>query len=118
MPNGIGSKRIEEVTARAVALPPFLPLVVRDDLTWEEVSLIALNTPDLPGLVLDAGLVREYPEGEVLAHVLGYVGPASEAEQARGSRAALADARVPDRQKRHRAGLRQAPARPVGPVAV
>jgi hypothetical protein len=31
---------------------------------------------------------------------------------------ALADARVPDRQKRHRAGLRQSPARPVGPVAL
>jgi penicillin-binding protein 2 len=75
-------QRIEEVTARAAALPPFLPLVVREDLTWKEVSLIAVNTPDLPGLVLDAGLVREYPEGEVLAHVLGYVGPASEAEQA------------------------------------
>jgi penicillin-binding protein 2 len=75
-------KRIEEVTARVAALPPFLPVMVRDDLTWEEVALIAVNSPDLPGLVLDTGLVREYPEGEVLAHVLGYIGPASEAEQA------------------------------------
>jgi penicillin-binding protein 2 len=74
-------ERIEEVLAQAKALRAFVPIVVREDLTWEEVSLIAVNTPDLPGVVLDSGLLRQYPHGEVLAHVLGYVAAVNEAEQ-------------------------------------
>ena len=34
---------------QARALRPFVPISVREDLTWDEVSLIAVNTPDLPG---------------------------------------------------------------------
>lgn len=74
--------RIEEVLAQAQALRPFVPVGVREDLDWDEVSRIAVRAPDLPGVLLDSGLLREYPHGDVLAHVLGYVGAVDEAEQA------------------------------------
>ena len=77
----IEPKRRAEVIEQARALRPFIPISVREDLTWDEVSLIAVNTPDLPGVMLDAGLLRQYPQGPVLAHILGYVGAVSEAEQ-------------------------------------
>jgi len=77
----IEPRRMAEVIEQARALRPFVPISVREDLTWDEVSLIAVNTPDLPGVMLDSGLLREYPERETLAHVLGYVGAVNEAEQ-------------------------------------
>lgn len=81
----ISPHRLEEVERQAYARMPFVPVVVRDDLTWEEVARIAVQTPELPGIVLDSGLVRRYPHGPLLAHILGYVGPVSERELAAGS---------------------------------
>jgi len=56
----------------------FVPVVVRDFLSWEEMARIELNAPDLPGISIDVGTSRQYPEGEHLAHVVGYVAPPSE----------------------------------------
>jgi penicillin-binding protein 2 len=49
-----------------------------------EVALkLEANRLDLPGVELDSGvLVRRYPGGEALSHVLGYVGKISEEELA------------------------------------
>jgi penicillin-binding protein 2 len=76
-------EQIESVAAAARAHRAFVPMTVREDLSWDEVSRIAVHSPDLPGVVLDSGLLREYPYGDVLSHVLGYVGPVSQAEQQR-----------------------------------
>ncbi|HEX9836451.1 MAG TPA: penicillin-binding protein 2 [Alphaproteobacteria bacterium] len=59
----------------------FVPVAVRENLTWEEVARIEVNAPDLPGLSIDVGQTREYPEGATAAHLLGYVAAVSEAEQ-------------------------------------
>lgn len=56
----------------------FVPIKIKDNLTWEEISKIQLNAPDLPGVVIDEGLSRYYPYGEKMAHVLGYVSSVSE----------------------------------------
>lgn len=72
--------QIEAVLADARRLRPFIPITVRGELTWTEVSRVAIHTHKLPGISLDAGLVRGYPGGEVTAHVLGYVGPVTEGE--------------------------------------
>ncbi|MBW8268582.1 penicillin-binding protein 2 [Caldovatus aquaticus] len=58
----------------------FVPVVVREFLDWEEMARIELNAPDLPGISVDVGTTRIYPEGEHLAHVVGYVAPPSEAD--------------------------------------
>jgi penicillin-binding protein 2 len=56
----------------------FVPVTVREFLSWEEMARIELNAPDLPGISVDVGTTRVYPEGEHLAHVVGYVAPPSE----------------------------------------
>ena len=76
----ITQERIDEVIRQAKARPRFVPVAVRDDLTWHEVSTIAVRAPELPGIILESGTIRRYPEGAALAHVLGYVGPVSEPE--------------------------------------
>lgn len=56
----------------------FVPIKIKDNLTWEEVSRIQLNAPDLPGIIIDEGMSRYYPLGEKTAHVLGYVSSVSD----------------------------------------
>jgi penicillin-binding protein 2 len=58
----------------------FVPVLIRDNLSWEELSRIEVNLVKLPGINIEAGLTRSYPYGETTAHVLGYVAPVSEAE--------------------------------------
>src|SRR5690606_25803791 len=70
-------RRVERDVARS---RPFVPVTVRDDLTWEQVSRIEVNAPALPGLSIDVGEQRHYPHGPVTGHVVGYVGAVSEPE--------------------------------------
>jgi penicillin-binding protein 2 len=47
----------------------FIPIMVREFLTWEEMAAIEVNAPDLPGVLVDVGTTRIYPYGEQLAHI-------------------------------------------------
>ena len=61
----------------------FLPVTVRDNLSWEDVSRIEVNAPDLPGVAIDVGQSRSYPFGGAAGHVVGYVAPVSPEDQGR-----------------------------------
>ena len=76
----------------------FIPVMVREFLTWDEMAAIEVNAPDLPGIMVDVGTTRMYPFGEQLAHVVGYVAPPTEADVGRRSRAGAA--RHPGRPRR------------------
>ena len=58
----------------------FVPVMVRENLSWEEMSRIEINTPDLPGVMIDVGQSRNYPLNELGAHILGYVSAVSETD--------------------------------------
>jgi len=58
----------------------FVPVMVRQNLNWEEVSQIEVNAPDLPGIFIDVGQSRNYLYGRDLAHILGYVAAVSPGE--------------------------------------
>nr|WP_294520900.1 penicillin-binding protein 2 [uncultured Rhodopila sp.] len=60
----------------------FIPVLIREFLTWDEMAAIEVNAPDLPGIVVDAGTSREYPLGDKLAHIVGYVAPPNESDVA------------------------------------
>ena len=72
---------IEEIGRSA----PFLPVTVRDQLSFDEIARIAANTPNLPGVSVEQGLSRIYPSFESYAHVVGYVGPVSDNDLKRGN---------------------------------
>jgi penicillin-binding protein 2 len=55
-----------------------MPEMVKEHLTWEEVSLIELHMLELPGMYIDVGQIRYYPFAEKAAHLLGYVGSVAE----------------------------------------
>jgi penicillin-binding protein 2 len=59
---------------------PFVPVVVRGNLSWDEMARIEVAIPELPGVAIEQGLTRSYPLGETAAHAIGYVAAVSEAE--------------------------------------
>ncbi|MDH5411136.1 MAG: penicillin-binding protein 2 [Alphaproteobacteria bacterium] len=67
----------------------FLPIPIRQELAWEEVSRIEVNSPDLPGIAIDPEQGRYYPQGDVTAHVVGYVGAVNENEMSKDNDPAL-----------------------------
>lgn len=56
----------------------FVPITVKENLSWEEMARIQVNAPDLPGVIIDEGLIRNYPYKDQAAHLLGYVAPVDE----------------------------------------
>jgi penicillin-binding protein 2 len=58
----------------------FVPLVVRANLSWEEMARIEVAIPELAGIAIEQGMIRYYPYGAAAAHVLGYVAAVSEKE--------------------------------------
>ncbi|MEA2781418.1 MAG: penicillin-binding protein 2 [Rhodospirillaceae bacterium] len=58
----------------------YMPIPVRQNLTWDQVSRIEVNSPDLPGTSIEVDQTRFYPYGGSTAQVLGFVGPPGENE--------------------------------------
>ena len=70
----------ERVLREARRNQKFVPITVREHLTWEEVSQIEVNAPDLPGVMIDVGRRRLYAFGHDTVHIVGYVGAVNEAD--------------------------------------
>lgn len=69
-------ERIQEaITVRGVT-----PVLIKEYLTWDEVSRLEFHMPDLPGASIQQGELRYYPLKELASHLIGYVGKANEEE--------------------------------------
>ncbi len=69
-------KALENVRVSTAAMPD----MIKDHLTWDEVSIIELNMMDLAGAMVDIGQIRYYPLLDKAAHLLGYIGAVTESE--------------------------------------
>ena len=56
---------------------PFEAVPIKLGLDDAALATVAVDLHQLPGVVVDAKLTRDYPHGEALSHVLGYVGRVS-----------------------------------------
>ena len=79
LPPDLQERALKEMNGRSA----FVPVVVTEHLTWDDVVRVAANTPVLPGVIPEVGLSRYYPDGPSTAHVIGYVGPVSESDLAK-----------------------------------
>ncbi len=61
----------------------FVPITIQENLDWKEVSQIEVNSPDLPGVIIDSGQRRIYPFGKIFSHLIGYVAPVTEKDKTR-----------------------------------
>ncbi len=102
----------------------FIPVTVREFLSWEDMASIEVNAPDLPGILVDVGTTRIYPFGPALAHIVGYVAPPNDQDVAEDTMFALPGMRVGragvekfhDKPLRGRAGAVQLEVNAVGRV--
>lgn len=62
---------------------PYEAIPLKFQLEEDEIAKIMVNDFFLPGVQVEAELVRHYPMGKDFAHVLGYVGQMNEAEKKR-----------------------------------
>ncbi|HHU95340.1 MAG TPA: penicillin-binding protein 2, partial [Alcaligenaceae bacterium] len=70
-------KRLLEQSSR------YASTILRNNLNEIEASWFAAHSFKFPGVELQARWVREYPQGESAAHVIGYVGRISQADEER-----------------------------------
>ena len=81
-----------------------MPVVIRENLSWDEMARIEVNTLELPGVSIEQGLTRYYPFGPTASHVVGYVAAVSEKDLAATATIRSGAAGFPHRQERHREG--------------
>lgn len=55
----------------------FQPVEVAARLDMDRFAAVSVRMPDLPGVIPQRGFSRLYPTGPAVAHLVGYVGPAS-----------------------------------------
>lgn len=58
----------------------YIPIVIANNLTWQQFARINVLAPRLPGIQTDILPVRRYHNGYAMAHVVGYVGAAGKHE--------------------------------------
>jgi penicillin-binding protein 2 len=70
----------QTILDRAAGRPPFQEVLVKRNLDFDEVAALETHQLELPGVSLRITPSRNYPYGPMLAHVLGYVGEATQDE--------------------------------------
>jgi penicillin-binding protein 2 len=64
----------------AAAAKPFAPIVVAENVSWDDFARLNLDIPYLKGVEPDVGDTRDYPYTDELSHVVGYVAAVSPEE--------------------------------------
>lgn len=62
---------------------PYQSVTLKTMLSEQDIARLSVNRFFLPGVSVEAKLVRHYPYGEIFAHALGYVGRINQKEASR-----------------------------------
>ena len=76
----ISAGDLENFQKKLLRRRPYEAVPLRFRLTEDERARLAVNRYRLPGVVVDAQLLRHYPHGALFSHALGYVGRINERE--------------------------------------
>jgi len=81
---GIEEPKVREVVERHRREPAYRPIVVVQDATLAQVAAVTARRLDfeLPDIVVQEVPTREYPSQALAAHLIGYVGEASDQQMA------------------------------------
>lgn len=83
--SGQNLRSIEELVAEQAGIAPFNPALITRDVPLDITIQIREERIYMPGVYVDPIAVREYPDGALTSHIIGYMGPisADEAEALR-----------------------------------
>jgi penicillin-binding protein 2 len=71
---------IVQAVGKPISFSPFKPIKLKVDASRRELSLVEFYKLDLPNVMVEVVPKRNYPWGMVGAHLLGYLGEASQSE--------------------------------------
>lgn len=74
----LSPKEMKSFKRRLKNYPKYASIPLKFKLTEQESAIISVNLYKFQGVYLKPGLLRHYPQGATLAHVLGYVGRINE----------------------------------------
>ncbi len=60
--------------------PPFFPVLVKGDISREELALLETHKMDLPGMFIDVFPRRSYNYNSLASHLMGYLGEIDDSE--------------------------------------
>ena len=78
----VGIRSIQEMVDQVWDSAPYRPLVIKRNVDRDTVFQIEEAHLDLPGVLVETEPVRHYPYGELISHLMGYIGfiPANQVE--------------------------------------
>ena len=69
--------QLQDLTDKIKGGRGFQPVEVATKIDMDTFAAVSLRLPELPGVIPQRGFLRFYPTGPAVAHLIGYVGPAS-----------------------------------------
>lgn len=73
---GIDTKELEA----KIKDSPREPFIVTENIDYDRMLVISIKSTNIPGLSIDATPMRQYPDGPLFAHVVGYTGKLTKEE--------------------------------------
>ncbi len=90
----LSDRRIKRIERQIKRQRKFLPVTVAKGLDWKTFSRVNVDMPNLPGVETDVGLSRYYPQGQSVAHIVGYLASPGENDVGRNPLYQLPGAKV------------------------
>jgi len=69
---------LEEKWRKGEGLPRYRPLPLVEDVGRQAMEMVQENSIDLPGILVEVKPLRDYPHGDMAAHLFGYLGEVTE----------------------------------------
>ncbi|MCM8825487.1 MAG: penicillin-binding protein 2, partial [Candidatus Omnitrophica bacterium] len=76
LPQELLFKKVEKQRGR----PPFEPVILKKDLSWDNMSLVLAKKPELQGVTINVVPTRSYNPDILAPHVFGFVGEIDRAD--------------------------------------
>lgn len=58
----------------------FIPIRIKEDLSFKEIALLEARKTDIPGLIIDIEMKRHYIYDKATSHIIGYLGKITESQ--------------------------------------
>ena len=80
---GLSETEMQDIEDKMDKARGFATVEVSSRVDADRYAAVSVRLPDLPGVIPQRGFSRFYPTGPAVAHLIGYVGPASAEEYAK-----------------------------------
>lgn len=58
----------------------FIPIRIKEDLSFKEIAMLEARKTDIPGLIIDIEMKRHYIYDKATSHIIGYLGKITESQ--------------------------------------